>query len=101
MRSVKQIYSLGFASDEIENILSLVLRGESLANLYLIMVGSKQEDAFAIYPSWMNTSYDLEEELLVGLADGRDKAFSLVESIVSDIYKATHNIDVKDYFKDK
>ncbi|SDB09648.1 hypothetical protein [Eubacterium oxidoreducens] len=101
MRSVKQIYTLGFLEEQIDELLKMILHGDAIGNLYLVMLGKRKEEPIVIYPAWMSVAHLIEEDVLVGFADGKENAFRLVESIISDIYEETYDVNVIEYFQNK
>jgi len=72
-----------------------------MKDVYLITLASNDKNLLDIYPGYVFLQpYFQEQELLIlGIALGKDEAFSVAQKIIEDVYGNTGALGVQAYFE--
>jgi len=92
------------AALKIEKIRQKAAIGKIMPGVYYISLAGTENHLLDIFHNSM-LSQPLFSKLqcmdIVGVAEGRQEAFRLVQTIVQDIYKQTGYFDVRSYFQER
>lgn len=104
IRLHEKLYRDGISDWKLASIRRKIRKNSPKLNLFLVTLPIGESGILEIYwyPELLQNVYrQLETEMIVvGLADSREDAFSLVEQIITDIGWSSGQIDIVDYFKE-
>lgn len=104
MRWYRKLYLGPNAAQNIQKIRKKAASGRTMAGVYYITLASAQDNLLDIFHNAM-LSQPLFEEVqctdVVGVAEGKQEAIRLVETMIQDIYSRTGGLDVRSYFKEE
>lgn len=78
--------------------------GIGMVGLYIITLSSNEKDVFDIYPVplFKQRSFRKRDFDIVGFAESREAAFTLVQEIYEDYYRANRTyLGIRDFFAEK
>lgn len=77
-----------------------VKNGDKMPGAYVIALSSNPRELLDIIPVSMigNPGCPADKLYIIGIADGKAEAFSLVEKIVDYIYRETGKLNIREYF---
>lgn len=80
-------------------IISKLKKNRLQPQVYVITLAQGKQNSLEFFSSILlqQKVFRNSDLLVIGLADGYDGALELVEKIVSDIYSATKNADIRNY----
>ena len=81
-------------------LIDAVKNGKKMLGAYVIALSSNPCELLDIIPVSMigNPGCPADNLYIIGIADGKAEAFSLVEKIVDYIYRETGKLDIREYF---
>ncbi len=104
IRFHKKLYRDGISERELKRICKKIRKKSVKLNLFLITLPLNENGVLEIYwyPELLQKAYQQLDRTLVvvGIANSREEAFSLVEDIVTDVGWQTGQIPVAQYFKE-
>ena len=91
------------ALEEEERILRALRDGKPLFGLYLITLSTNPVEQLDILPSYFLVQPAVRRTLppVVGVAKGREEAFSLIETIAAEAFRETGTVSLRTYLQDK
>lgn len=103
IRFHEQLYSEGISDRKLASLKKKIQKKSLRLDMFLVTLPLGKEGLLEVYwyPEFLQTYYlamDIEV-LVVGVADSREKAFHLIEQIVSDVGVEDGNLPIKDYFR--
>ncbi len=83
-------------------VLKKLKQGKLQLGVYVITLPLGAGDMLEIYPSYvfLQKAYKDIEVMVVGIAEGQDTAFSLIEQIAMDCLREKSNVDIRAFFVD-
>ena len=84
-------------------IVKKVHSGQVIPNLYLIAFSSHADNMLDLIPEWeaLQKGYPKENLKVVGIANGKKEAVSLVQSIIEESLQERGSADVRSFLKEK
>lgn len=82
-----------------EKILRKLEKNRPILNLYVIVLAHQEQNHLEIFDSTLLVQkiFKKEEQFVVGIADGQEEAFMLVEQITQEVYEKTGGTDICKY----
>lgn len=102
MRWYRNLYLGPNAAQNIQKIRKKAASGKTMAGVYYITLASTQDNLLDIFHNVMMTQPLFADEQctdVVGVAEGKQEAFRLTETIIWDIYSKTGGFEIRSYFK--
>lgn len=102
MRWYRNLYLGPNAAQNIQKIRKKASSGKSMAGVYYITLASAQDNLLDIFHNAMLAQPLFAEQQctdVVGVAEGKQEAIRLTETILGDIYSKTGTLDIRSYFK--
>lgn len=86
-----------------EKVIRKLESGKIQIGVSLIVLAQGEHNQLEIIDTLLfaQPSYPKRDLYVVGMAKGYDQAVELVETMVSDVYQETGNVDLKAYFQKK
>ena len=86
-----------------DQILKKVNKNKVVSDLYMIALASNPDNMLDIIPEWevMQKNYPKDSIKVIGLANGKKEAFSLVQFIIEESIQRTGSADVRVYLKER
>ena len=84
-------------------IVEKVHKGKIVPNLYLLVLTLNPDNMLEIIPEWeiLQKGYPSQDLKVIGIANGKKEAISLVQSIITDSLNEMKTADVREYLNQK
>lgn len=84
-------------------IVKKVHNNQVVPNLYLLTFSNNEDNMLDLIPQWeaLQKNYPKDHLKVVGIANGKKEAISLLQTIIKDALQETGNADIRDYLKQK
>jgi hypothetical protein len=71
--------------------------------VFLITLASNPKNLLDIYPGYvfLQPYFQEQDQLILGIALGKDEAFSVAQKIIEDVYGSTGALRIQEYFEPK
>lgn len=98
----EKLYTEGMSAHKIKSVKNKIIKGSFKSGVFLITMPLMNEGILEVYwyPEFLQPLYKEinDEVVVVGLADSREDAFSLIERIVRDVGVSDDKIPIAEYF---
>lgn len=103
MRWCDDLYIGDNALNSKEEIISNIKEGKFQFNKYVLALPFNEVDLLDIYPSYVLTQkrYMDSDIVIVGIAEGKEEAYDVIQLIIMDCYNKTNGFDVRQYIENK
>lgn len=103
MQFMGSLYVGESISDKEYKIVEKVHKGQVIPNLYLIVLSNHEDNMLELIPQWEALQKGYPKDLLrvIGIANGKKEAISMVQSIIKESLQEAGSADVRDYLKQK
>lgn len=83
-------------------IISSLKKHKPVAGAYFITLAENASEMLDIVPAVMlsNAAYPADDLYILGIAEGKQEAFELVEKMIDYIYRETGALDIRGYFSE-
>ena len=90
-------------SEDTKEILNKLECQETQLNKYLVVLSENSQTQLEIFDSILliQKTFEMEDLLVVGIADGYDGALELVENLTQEVYDETKGTDIRNYILGK
>ena len=89
--------------DKKENIIDDLKKNKFRWNLYILALKNEGVNQLEIFHSALlkQNIFDKNKLLVVGVANGMDDAYTMVEKITQEVYNETNTTDIKSYILER
>lgn len=103
MQFMGSLYVGETISSQEYKIVEKVHNNQVVPNLYLIALSMHEDNMLDLIPEWevMQKGYPKTSLQVVGLANGKKEALSIVQSIIEESLQETGSADVRTFLKQK
>ena len=103
MRFYPNLFVTEKTAPQLEQIVEAIKLNKMTPNIYVVALASNEANLLDIIPSWelLQPAYPKAELEIVGLANGKKDAFTLVEYMIAEAYQKTGSPDVRTYLQEK
>ena len=101
MEFSRELYVDERLKDRIESMKEKLNQNQWVPFIHVLTLPLTKDGLLEIYPAYVLRQewYQSHPIKVVGIASGREEAFTLMERIIQDCMKQGHNLDVANYFK--
>lgn len=84
-------------------IVKKVHNNQVVPNLYLLTFSNNEDNMLDLIPQWeaLQKKYPKDHLKIVGIANGKKEAISLLQTIIKESYQETGSADIRGYLKQK
>ncbi len=99
MRWFKDLYVGYNILEKKSQVVEKITEGKVQFNKYVITLPENDYDVLDIYPSNVLAQkwYKNSDKVIVGIAEGKEEAYDMIQLIIMDCYNETGDVKVKDY----
>ena len=103
MKFLQELYLGEKVAPKVEQIVKKIKNGQEIPKLYLIVMSTHPDNMLELIPQKdvLQKGYPKEQIRVVGLAENKKEAFSLVLSIIEEVFSLTSSADVRTYLEEK
>ena len=103
MKFLQELYLGEKVAPKVEQIVKKIKNDQEIPKLYLIVMSTHPDNMLDLIPQKdvLQKGYPKEQLRIVGLAEGKKEAFSLVQTIIEEVYSLTSSADVRTYLEEK
>lgn len=103
MKFLQELYLGEKVSSKVEQIVKRIKDNQEVPKLYLIVMSSHPDNMLDLIPQKdvLQKGYPREQLRVVGLADNKKEAFSLVQFIVEESLSVSGSADIRAYLEEK
>lgn len=103
MKWYRKLYTGESARSKRFRIVSRVKHGRYMKDVFLITLASNPKNLLDIYPGYiyLQPYFQEQDQLILGIALGKDEAFAVAQKIIEDVYGSTGAFGVQEYFEPK
>lgn len=103
MKFLQELYLGDKVSPKVDQIVKKIKNDQAVPNLYLIVMASHPDNMLDLIPQKdvLQKGYPKEQLQIVGLAENKKEAFSLVQFIIEESLSMTGSANVRAYLKEK
>lgn len=103
MKFFQDLYLGEMIAPRIDQIMKKLNSNKVVPNLFLIVLSTNPDNMLDIIPQWevMQKGYPNENIQVVGLANGKKEAISVVQFIVEQVLQETGSADVRPYLNQR
>lgn len=103
MKFLQELYLGEKVAPKVEQIVKKIKNGQEIPKLYLIVMSTHPDNMLELIPQKdiLQKGYPKEQIRVVGLAENKKEAFSLVQSIIEEVFSLTSSADVRTYLEEK
>lgn len=101
MEFSRELYVDEPLKDRMESLKEKLNNNQWVPFIHVLTLPITKDGLLEIYPAYVLKQkwYQSRTIKVVGIASGREEAFSLVERIIQDCMKQCHNLDIANYFE--
>lgn len=99
MRWYNDLYVGHRAMDNRQKIIDNINNGKPQFNKYVLALPFNDSDVLDIYPSYilLQKRYRNSELMIIGIADGIEETYDLIQLAIMDCYNDTGGFNMRDY----
>lgn len=103
MKFLQDLYLGETIVPKVNQIVEKVNNNQIVPNLYLIALSETEDNMLDLIPEWevLQKGYPKESIQVVGLANGKKEAVSMVQFMIEESLQETHCADVRSFIKSK
>lgn len=103
MRWYKDLYVGLNAMENKETIIANIKEGKPQFNKFVLALPLNNHDILDIYPSYvlLQKAYRESSLMIVGIADGMEEAYDMVQLAIMDCYSETKGFNLKEFMSEE